>query len=147
MKIIKGQTKKAKIQDTGITLVALIVTTIVLLILAGVTISLALKDNGLLKRVESASKISDDSQDEEKIQMAVYSAQMQGQGKIVTEDLERELRNIFKDEYGNLDGDNGWKYTKRDNIEKIDSNFAATPESITIQNKIIIQDQIRLNFI
>ena len=115
MKIIKGQTKKAKIQDTGITLVALIVTTIVLLILAGVTISLALKDNGLLKRVESASKISDDSQDEEKIQMAVYSAQMQGQGKIVTEDLERELRNIFKDEYGNLDGDNGWKYTKRDN--------------------------------
>lgn len=38
----------------GITLVALVITIIVLLILAGVTLSLTLGDNGLLKRSQEA---------------------------------------------------------------------------------------------
>ena len=41
-------------KNTGITLVALVITIIVLLILAGVTISLTLGENGLLKRAEES---------------------------------------------------------------------------------------------
>ncbi len=41
-------------QQKGITLVALIITIIVLLILAGVTISLVLGDNGILNHAEDA---------------------------------------------------------------------------------------------
>ena len=41
-------------KEKGITLVALVITIIVLLILAGVTISLTLGDNGLLNRAEKA---------------------------------------------------------------------------------------------
>ena len=40
----------------GITLVALVITIIVLLILAGITISLTLGQDGILKRAEEAGK-------------------------------------------------------------------------------------------
>lgn len=40
----------------GITLVALVITIIVLLILAGITISLVLGDNGILNRAQGAGK-------------------------------------------------------------------------------------------
>ena len=41
-------------KESGITLVALVVTIIVLLILAGVTISLALSNRGIIDRAKSA---------------------------------------------------------------------------------------------
>ena len=43
-------------QQKGITLVALIITIIVLLILAGVTISLVLGDNGILNHAQDAGE-------------------------------------------------------------------------------------------
>ncbi|MBR3324561.1 MAG: hypothetical protein IKG14_00735 [Clostridia bacterium] len=49
--------KKTKIQQAGITLVALIVTMVVLLILAGITINLALNDNGVMNKSQFASNI------------------------------------------------------------------------------------------
>ncbi|MBR2708646.1 MAG: hypothetical protein IKG14_01885 [Clostridia bacterium] len=48
---------KKYLQQAGITLVALVVTVIVLLILAGVTISLALNDNGVMDKAQLASNI------------------------------------------------------------------------------------------
>ena len=42
-------------EERGITLVALVVTIIVLLILAGVTITLALSNNGVITRAQEAS--------------------------------------------------------------------------------------------
>lgn len=42
--------------NLGITLVALVITIIILLILAGVTLSLTLGENGLLKRTELAKE-------------------------------------------------------------------------------------------
>ncbi len=47
--------KKIKKQVQGITLIALVVTIIVLLILAGVAISLTVGDNGLFRRVQNAA--------------------------------------------------------------------------------------------
>ena len=45
--------KKTK-EDRGITLIALIITVIVLLILAGITISLVLGDNGVITNAQIA---------------------------------------------------------------------------------------------
>lgn len=45
--------------ERGITLVALVVTIVVLLILAGVTITYALSDNGLFTRAEDTTKVSE----------------------------------------------------------------------------------------
>ena len=46
-----------KKQVQGITLIALVVTVIVLLILAGVAINLTVGDNGLFRRAENAANI------------------------------------------------------------------------------------------
>ena len=47
--------KKIKKQMQGITLIALVVTVIVLLILAGVAINLTVGDNGLFRRAQNAA--------------------------------------------------------------------------------------------
>ena len=55
---MKNKSKKIKMlkkQAQGITLIALVVTVIVLLILAGVAINLTVGDNGLFKRAQNAA--------------------------------------------------------------------------------------------
>ena len=47
--------KKKSLQEKGITLIALVVTIIILLILAGVTLNIALSDNGLFSKTKEAA--------------------------------------------------------------------------------------------
>ena len=65
----------------GITLVALVITIIVLLILAGVTIAMVVGDNGILTRSKQAKFESIKSDVDEKVKMAVedLSAEIQVQ--------------------------------------------------------------------
>ena len=60
----------------GITLIALIITIIVLLILAGVSISMVVGENGVLNRATDASKKTNEAKDEELRQMAIAEAAM-----------------------------------------------------------------------
>ena len=62
------QTKKQK----GITLIALVITVIVLLILAAVTINALSGDNGILKRATEAKQKTGRADALEKIQLAAY---------------------------------------------------------------------------
>ena len=62
MKNGKRQNKKG---NEGITLVALVITIIVLLILAGITISLTIGQNGIITRAQEAGKNYLDAQDQE----------------------------------------------------------------------------------
>ncbi len=62
MKRIKGKSYK----EQGITLVALVITIIILLILAGVTLNTALSDNGLFARAKEASEKYKESEEQEK---------------------------------------------------------------------------------
>ena len=57
--------KKEQMKTNGITLIALVVTIIVLLILAGVAISLSIGDNGIFKRAKEAEKIYTEKAKEE----------------------------------------------------------------------------------
>ena len=57
--------KKKKEKNKGITLIALIITIIVLLILAGVTISMVVGDNGVLKQAQNAKIKTEKAKDEE----------------------------------------------------------------------------------
>ena len=61
IKNLKNKTKN----EIGITLIALIITIIVLLILAGVTINLTLGENGIFRTAEMAGKNYMDAQDKE----------------------------------------------------------------------------------
>ena len=57
--------KKRSLQEKGITLIALVVTIIILLILAGVTLNMALTDNGLFKKTKKAVEDYEKAQDKE----------------------------------------------------------------------------------
>ena len=63
---LKGENKKnmkTKIkQERGITLIALVVTIVVLLILAGVSINAVFNDNGIIKRAQEAQNKMDEAQ-------------------------------------------------------------------------------------
>ena len=60
-------------KNTGITLIALVVTIIVLLILAGVSISMLTGQNGILNRATEAVNKTKNASTTEKIQMAIAS--------------------------------------------------------------------------
>ena len=61
-------------RNKGITLIALVVTIIVLLILAGISINALTGQNGLLNRAAEAKEKSENSQKEEQIKLAVMSS-------------------------------------------------------------------------
>ena len=86
MKLIKN--------EKGITLVALIITIIVLLILAIVSIR-AIKDGGILSKTQTAKEVYSESEEKEKIQLAINQAAIDGLGTINKEPLNTALKEQF----------------------------------------------------
>ena len=87
-----------KVKGTkGITLVALVITVVVLLILAGVTIATLTGENGILKRAIEAKNNSEQATEKEKIQLAVSEAQMSDHGyqKLNQNSLQEAINNQF----------------------------------------------------
>ena len=113
--------------SNGITLVALVISIIVLLILATVTIQTLTGNNGLLTKAETAVQSNKDSQELEKIKLAVLSAQMKNGGKILTaENLNAELQANLNDDTTTAEKiGNDWYYKEyviyeNGNVEKYD---------------------------
>ena len=61
--------RKNKRKERGITLIALIVTIIVLLILAGVSIAMLTGDNGILSQAQNAKKETEEAERNEKLDL------------------------------------------------------------------------------
>ena len=72
---------KIKKEEKGITLIALVITIIVLLILAGVAISMLSGENGILKQAVKAKEANERAQALEAAQSAYMSSQMVNQGE------------------------------------------------------------------
>ena len=62
---------KKGICEKGITLIALVITIIVLLILAGVTIALLTGDNGILKNANTSKEETKIGEEKEKVRLAL----------------------------------------------------------------------------
>ncbi len=76
----------------GITLIALVITVIVLLILAGVTIAALSGDNGILKRATEAKEKTEIGQEKEVVELATTSVQMGEEYQSLSqENLQKEL--------------------------------------------------------
>ena len=73
-----------KKSNLGITLIALVITIIVLLILAGVTLSLTLGENGLLKRAEGSKEEYSKSSIKEELEMDIVDMLIQKKGEELT---------------------------------------------------------------
>ena len=104
MNELKGE-KDKNMRNKGITLIALVITIIVLLILAGVSIATLTGQNGILTRANDAKEQTGIAEEKEAINLA-YSgavAEKRGTGDITADDLNREF------------GTNGTNATATDN--------------------------------
>ena len=89
--IIKNRIK----QKNGITLIALVITIIVLLILAGVSIAMLTGQNGILTQAQNAKTTTEDKSAEEKIKLAVMAARAQSEGALDADKLVAEITNNY----------------------------------------------------
>lgn len=89
MEVLKKQNGK---NNKGITLIALVVTIIVLIILAGISISLVLGNNGIITKTKDAKEDTVISQEKEQVELAYISAAVKKLGDNVDkDDLQEEL--------------------------------------------------------
>ena len=75
-------TKEVKTRNKGVTLIALVVTIIVLLILAGVSIATLTGNNGILTQATRAKEESEKDEIIEQIQLDIADKQIENQGSI-----------------------------------------------------------------
>lgn len=92
---MKKSKEKKILKNSGITLIALVITVIVLLILAGVTVATLTGDNGLLQKASTSKQTSKEAEIKEKIMLAVTSANMKNYSSIDKEILDNELIKEF----------------------------------------------------
>lgn len=87
--------KNTKGQEKGITLIALVITVIVLLILAGISISMLSGDNSILNKAGQARDITGQRDIEERIQIAYLGAMTNGEGSFSRGKFVEELDKTF----------------------------------------------------
>ena len=83
-------------KNNGITLIALVITIIVLLILAGVTISMVLGDDGIIEQATHAKDMQEKEAELERVKLAIASAVTAGRGKIDLSENSGEGNSIKK---------------------------------------------------
>ena len=84
-----------KISNKGITLIALVITIIVLLILAGITIAMLTGENGLLNRSSTAKANTERAEIIELARLELLEKQISNNGKVSIEDLKEVLSKYF----------------------------------------------------
>ena len=87
-------TKKRSLQERGITLIALVVTIIILLILAGVTISQITGNEGLFQRTKQAAEQYEKESLREEMRLAILDKQIENSGEITRKRIIRYFRTI-----------------------------------------------------
>ncbi len=104
--------KKQKLQERGITLIALVVTIIILLILSGVTLNIALSDGGLFSKTKEAAKKYQTESEREALEMSIMSYKL-GEN---TEDETTKLGKKLVDR--SLDNSSTWDIIVEKNTNK-----------------------------
>ncbi len=162
MQMIKGK--------RGITLIALVITIIVLLILAGVSIAILTGQNGILNQAQKAKEQTEYKSAEEKVKLAIMGAKSDD-GQMTVDELSREIgyaggsvtgtsfpveirinehtfiieRNglVENNTLGTITGYEITNTTVKDslgNIVKVPAGFKIVNPTDTVPNGIIIQD-------
>ena len=124
------QKKIEKLESKGITLIALVITIIVLLILAGVSIAMLTGENGILSQAQEAKKATERASIIEQVRLDILEKQtVNGSGDITAGELEEILKKYFSNEEENLkdiiagtttDGEETKLISKEDETIKID---------------------------
>ncbi len=112
-------------RNQGITLIALVVTIIILLILAGVTINFVAGENGILKRATEAVEVMNEAEAREKLEITLaqlkidkYSVEEYNKETYINQEINKEGMNIVE----NIVMVDGWKFEiDRDKLQIVSS--------------------------
>ena len=119
------KTRKIK-TNKGITLIALVITIIVLLILAGVTIAMITGENGILTKANNSKNETAKATAKEKVQTEVM-ASYGTDGKIDLDQLNKNLQNISGIKY------NGIAISDSNKIESLPATVTVDGYNVTIE--------------
>ena len=133
-------------KENGITIIALIVTIVVLLILAGVNISLIINRNGIISKAEVAKQETEIADEKEKINLSALAAQANNKDAVIRRnDFDKELKKFFNEDY-TLEPDSdaeeyevtckksGRKYTIKSGITKKNSDYELNNNNTTFSS-------------
>ncbi len=144
--------KKDFNQNKAITLIALVITIIVLLILAGVTIVTLTGDNGLLQKAQTAKEANDEAATLEKVQVEVAGSYGLD-GNIDIAELNKNLMNIngltYNEKPINIDESNTDAYNVIQNlptIVKLNSINIEIKSDSRVQKATYITDGLVLRY-
>lgn len=138
-----------KEKNQGITLIALIVTIVVLLILAGVTISAISGNESVMEKAQEAKEKTDISNEKEAIQLAVVNviAKTSNISEIDENELETELSDsttsITKDgDHWDVTGNTGTEYIIKDDgtVLTIDELYEEMDSYVSVTGILTIED-------
>ncbi len=123
MRIIEKLGKKRK-TDKGITLIALVITIIVLLILAAISIATLTGENGILTKAHGGKKDSTIGEEKEQIKLAYNAALMKKDydGIIIVKELNEELNKLNTDAQVSAENPITITFSKTGNIYTIDTD-------------------------
>ena len=100
-------------RERGITLIALVVTIVVLLILAGISISMVLGSDGIIAKTKESRAETRIAQIDEQVNLAIGDAYTEGLGSITDSGLKSALNNHLGEGTYDISGDEtaGWQVT------------------------------------
>ena len=123
---LKNKKKVQKLKEKGITLIALVVTIIILLILAGVTLNMALSGDGLFSKAKLAVNKYDVASEEEVLQQQIIEYQMDNSIEKIGEKLSDKVSGVT---------DSDWKVIQLNNSDKnYGTNYYYVPKGKEIAN-------------
>ena len=130
-------------KNRGITLIALIITIIVLLILAGVTIAMIMGDNGILNQATNASERTKVSTEQEQVELAYTGVKtLKEGGSFTVDELQDELDNIVGDGLttANLSGSNVYRvlFKETNNTYEIRDGKVSEIEPVTVPDEYVL---------
>ena len=124
-------------RNTGITLIALVVTIIVLLILAGITLSLALNNNGIFQRSKNAAAAYSEAEEAERAELDRIAGEMDEIMGIlppleIPEDLEEGMTITYTPS-----GEFHWDAELATSYEKNSEDYNNADKQLATGNKVI----------
>ena len=119
--------KKQNRKEKGITLIALVVTIVVLLILAGVSIAMLTGEDGIIKQAQKAKEETEIAEERDKVNLAELGARTKNSsGNIQKEDLIEELNDLIGEDNYTLTGDGPYTVT----FKESGRSYVVNPENL-----------------
>ena len=132
--------KRMQKNSKGITLIALVITIILLLILAGVTIATLTGDNGILTQAGNAKEQTEKADIIERAKIEIVGVQSENNGELPKEDLDRILKSYDKDGTIRIDDEGNRYIVTSKNYKILVSDIWSKETPVIVAKKVLKTD-------